>query len=169
MLGINGDDLRPAALRLSHDQLTGTDQRLLVGKANTFLRANGRKGGFQAQHPHNGGDDAVHAFQRRGGNEAFFPPEHPGGQIGNGLPQLGCPRFRSHHGQLRAELPALLGQALDAGTGSQCTHANLRVFSDNVQALPPDGTGRAQNTDAIYHMLTPPKVESEAALPQEVQ
>ena len=50
MLRIDGDDLRAAALRLAHDQLARTDERLLVRQRDALATFDGGQRRPQADH-----------------------------------------------------------------------------------------------------------------------
>ena len=79
MLGVHGHDLRAVLLRLGHHQLSGADQRFLVGKTDPLLCPDGSQRGLQAHHAHHSGDDAVHALQRCRADQSLFPPGNGNG------------------------------------------------------------------------------------------
>ena len=155
MLGVHRDNFRATGLCLSHYQLAGADQGFLVGKTDTLACANGRQGGLQAYHTHHGSNHAVGIFNGCGFNEALFSPTDANGQICDFFLQLRSCLFCSHNRQRRAVLTALLCHSLHAGAGSKRRYGDMQIV-DNIQGLPADGTGRTENTDTLYHLISPP-------------
>ena len=155
MLGVHRNDLCAVFLRRLHHDLSGADQRLFVGKADALSGPNGSQRGLQSHHTHHGGDDAVGIGHGGRFQQTCLSPADPDGQIVDGICQL-LGSFRSgHNSQLRTEPAALIRHPFHIGTGCQCRYPNLRAAADNIQALPADGAGAAQNTDGFDHIRSP--------------
>ena len=167
MLGIHGDDLRTVLLRLSHHQLPGADQSLLVGKANALFRPDGGEGGLQTDHANHGGDNAVGFLQRRRFHQTRLTEVYPDRQTFYSFRQRLSGFLRCHDGELRGKLPALLRHPLHVGSGGERRYPDAGQTADNVQALPADGAGGAENTDTLHHrpLLTPPWEAAPTILP----
>ena len=144
MLRVHGNNLRAVLFRLCHHQLTGADQRLLVGKADALAGPDGRQRGLQPHHAHYGGDDTVHLHQRC---RLFQPPvsvTHADIAVFAQQSFQGNGRFLGgHHRQLRRKLPALLQHPIHIGAGSQRRHTDTCHAANDIQRLSADGTGGA--------------------------
>ena len=60
-----------------------------------------------------------------------------------------------HDRQLGHKFTTLAFHSLYIGTGSKGRHLNALHMTDNVQTLPSNGAGRAQDRYTFYHKLTP--------------
>ena len=164
VLGIHGNNFRVILFRLRHDQLSGADQGLLIGKADALARPDGGKGRLQPYHAHHGGDDAVRFRQRGRFQQTLLPPVYPDGKVFNPGLQLFCCFLRSHDRKGRPESAALLGHSLHTGSRGKRRHPQSGQAADNIQALPSDGAGGAENTDTFDHIrLLTSSPEAEAA------
>ena len=167
MLGVHRNNFRPAFFRLGHHQLTGADQRLFVGQANALSCPNGSQGGLQADHAHNGGNDTIRPWNGRRCNQSILAPGDLGFFTGQRRLQFlrrlpGC-----HYRQLRVELAALLCHQLHIGSSGQRCNLNLLEVFNDIQALPSNGTGTAQNAYTFHHFISPPASVKSVPPPKE--
>ena len=158
VLGVHGDDVRPPALRLGHDQLPGADQGLLIGQGDAFFLPDGGQGGLQAHAAHNGGDHGVGLGQLGRQQQTLRPLRHPDIRIRQPQAQLtgGVPVIQ--HRQLGVKLPGLPLQQVHLAVGGKGRHGKAQL-TGHLEGLAADGAGGAQQRDGFCHgrpPLTPP-------------
>ena len=172
MLRIHGNDFGAVLFRFRHDELSGADQGLLIGKADPLSGPDGSQGGLQPHHAHHSGYDAVRASEGGGFHQPRLAVRYPDGKILNPVCQgLGSIPSR-HYGKLRQESPALLLHTLHALPGSQRPHPDPGQVGNNIQRLPANGAGGPQDTNTFYHgfpLIIPPWAAKESAPPSAEQ
>ena len=151
VLGVHGDDVRAAALRLGHDQLPGADQGLLIGQGDAFFLPDGGQGGLQAHAAHNGGDHGVGLGQLSRQQQALRPRLHPDVRVRQAQAQLpgGVPVVQHRQGGVK--LPCLLLQQVHLAVGGQGRHGKAQL-PGHLQGLAADGAGGAQQGNGFCHV-----------------
>ena len=135
-----------------HEQLTGDDQRFLVGQQNRLARTCGGQRWPQAGCTHNGGHDHIDFASRGHLLHRIDTDQHLGTAIL--CLELGGKRcagiLLQHHDKARIELQTLLQQAFQLGMPSQRKHLiTLRVARNYVQRTETDRASSAQNGDTF--------------------
>ena len=128
VLRIHRHDLRPVFLRRVHHQFTGTHQRLLVGKTDAFFLFNGRKGGSQTYHAHDGGNDSLCLLHSGGGDQSFHAVHDPDTKAGKPRFQFLCGFLSAHNAEPGHELPCLLLHPVNIFIGRQSADFNTQML-----------------------------------------
>ena len=153
MLRIHRDDLRSVLPCGRHDERAAADERFLVRKGNALFLPDGRQRGAQAQHPDHRRHDRVRLLVLRRG-EALHAGEDADLLPRQRVTQLLRRLRRGHDRKLRAEFAALLRHALDVASGGQRRNADGKLL-DDLQRLPADGAGGAEDRYALCHITLP--------------
>ena len=140
MLRVHRHDLRPIGIRRVHHQLSGADQRLLIGQGDALLLPDGGQGGAQAHHAHHGGDHRVRLGADGGLQQGLRPPQDTGVRVRQADRQVLCRRLVCQHRQPGAEFSRLGLQPLRVGMGREGGHPQPQLLR-HVQRLAADGAG----------------------------
>ena len=152
VLGVDGDDLGAALLRLAEDQLARHDERLLVGEREPLARANRRVGRPQPERADESRDDDVRPGVRGDLVQAFAPvtirTAWPVGELRFQPRRLLRPGDRDELGLVRDDLgrEPLDGAARREGDDAESVGERL----DDVEGGSADGARRAEDGDAFH-------------------
>ena len=140
VLAVDGDDLRAAALRRSHDELARADERFLVGKRDALFLLDRRERRLEADHAHYSGDDHVSVVRHGRGQKALHAREHLGVCVGKPRAELICRVLVIKHGKTRAKFPRLLFNEVNALIRRQRSDGKPQL-ARHLDRLAADGAG----------------------------
>ena len=143
VLAVDGDDLRAAALRRSHDELARADERFLVGKRDALFLLDRRERRLESDHSHHGGDDRVGVVRRGRGQKALHAGEHLGVCVGKPRAQLTRRILVIKHGKTRAKFPRLLFDEVNAFIRRQRSDGKPQL-ARHLKRLAADGASGAE-------------------------
>ena len=149
---VHRDDLRTVFGSGSHDQLTGADQRLLIGQGDAFPLPDGGQRRRKTHAAHDGGDKGIRLLRSGGGQKSLLPCQHLNVHVGQALTQHTGGIRVIHRRKARPELPRLLLQKVDIRMGGQCRHGKAQL-PGHLQCLPSDRAGRSQKGDGFRHSM----------------
>ena len=150
MLTVNRDDFRAALRGPLHDQRARADQRLLIGKGDSFLFPDGSERRLKADGTGNCGDDTVATRKSCCFCQALHPGNDTDVQIGNCGPKSLRSFFIINRNQLGVKSANLLFQQIRLPVGCQCCDTDACMLCHGKR-LPADGAGTSEYRQGLNH------------------
>ena len=144
MFGIHRQNRHALLPCAAHDNLSGADQRLLVGQCDVLARVNRREGREQADHADHRRHNRVDRRKRRRLDQSVHAGDDTDIRVRQTDAEVGCLCFVIDADQLRMQQARLAFRLFDIGVDRD--GADLRVDAvEHVDGLCADRAGRTQN------------------------
>ena len=139
----------------AHDEFSGSDKGLLVGKRHYLAGPDGRNYGLKSAESHHRRKDYVHIPAAYEVAYGLHPCEHFHIAGTQGVSHLGIPGFITDDHIVRVELNRLLDKERAAVVGREQFHLEkVPVLAYDIKGLPSYGTRGAENRyPSFFHLL----------------